>query len=262
MPEVVKEYVKNNSIAGANSVYESIWSAYIDDAEKYSRNAYTKNVIKHIMATAPYQVDKRIKYQNFGNSNYKSREVSEALRNLDKAKVIQLVYPTTSIDIPIMPDFKKSPRLQFMDTGILNYILGITSELILLNDLSDAYRGAIVPQIISQELMSIQSHRVQPLNFWVREKKQSSSEVDLVQQVGNKIIPIEIKSGATGSLKSLHQFVDGSSHPYAVRIYAGKFEVIETKTPAGTPYLLMNLPYYLGAKIPEYLQYFVKNYSL
>ena len=261
MPEVVKEYVKNNSIAGTNYIYESIWAAYIDDAEKYSRNVSSRNVIKHIMATAPYQVDKRIKYQNFGNSNYKSREVSEAFRNLDKAKVIQLVYPTTSIDVPIMPDFKKSPRLQFLDTGILNYILGITSELIFLDDLSNAYKGAIVPQIISQELMSIQSQRVKPLNFWVRDKKQASSEVDLVQQVGDKIIPIEIKSGATGSLKSLHQFVDRSSHPYAVRIYAGKFEVIETKTPAGTPYLLMNLPYYLGTKIPEYLDYFVENYS-
>ena len=262
MPEVVKEYVKNNSIVGASSVYESIWTAYKDDAEKYSRNTSSKNIIRHIMAIAPFQVDKRIKYQNFGNSNYKSREVSEALRNLDKANIIKLVYPTTSTSIPVIPDLKKSPRLQFLDTGILNYILDISSELIFLNDLSDGYKGAIVPQIISQELTSIQSSRSMSLNFWVRDKKQSTSEVDLVQQVGSKIIPIEIKSGSTGSLKSLHQFVDRSTHPYAVRIYAGKFEVIETKTPAGTPYLLMNLPYYLGTKIPEYLKLFVENYSL
>ena len=152
--------------------------------------------------------------------------------------------------------------MQFLDTGILNYILGISSELIFLNDLSDSYKGAIVPQIISQELTSIQSIKSTSLNFWVRDKKQSTSEVDLVQQVGSIIIPIEIKSGSTGSLKSLHQFIDRSTHPYAVRIYAGKFEVIESKTPAGTPYLLMNLPYYLGTKIPEYLKYFVENYSL
>jgi uncharacterized protein len=36
----------------------------------------------------------------------------------------------------------------------------------------------------------------------------------------------------------------------------------ELKKPGGTPYLLMNLPYYLGTKIPEYTDYFVKHYTL
>jgi len=96
----------------------------------------------------------------------------------------------------------------------------------------------------------------------VREKKQSSSEVDLIFTYNNKIIPIEIKSGSTGSLKSLHQFIEQTNHPYAVRIYSGKFTVESTETPNGIPYLLMNLPYYLGTKIPEYVQYFIENYSL
>ncbi len=69
---------------------------------------------------------------------------------------------------------------------------------------------------------------------------QSSSEVDLVFAYLGKVIPIEIKSGSEGTLKSLHQFVEHTNHPYAVRIYAGVFNVIETKTPGGTPYLLMN----------------------
>jgi hypothetical protein len=95
----------------------------------------------------------------------------------------------------------------------------------------------------------------------VREKKQSSAEVDLVVHFQGKVIPIEIKSGSTGSLKSLHQFIERSPHPYAVRIYAGKFNVENHTTPGGKPYLLMNLPYYLGTKIAEYLEYFVKNYT-
>lgn len=31
------------------------------------------------------------------------------------------------------------------------------------------------------------------------------------------LCPIEIKSGKTGSLKSLHQFLERVDHPYAVR---------------------------------------------
>jgi hypothetical protein len=60
----------------------------------------------------------------------------------------------------------------------------------------------------------------------------------------------------------LHQFVDRSNHPYAIRIYGGNYYVEEAVTSSGTPYLLMNLPYYLGTKIPDYIDYFIKNYIL
>jgi len=262
MPEIVREFTNNKSVADLASIYESIWSSYISDSEKYAPNATARNVIKHIMSTAAFSIDKRIKFQNFGNSNYRSREVGEAMRNLHQAKIIQLIYPTTATEAPIIPDLKKSPRLQFLDTGILNYILGITAEMIILEDLSQSYKGAIIPHIITQELISIQSEKFQSPNFWVREKKQSSSEVDLVYTIDKRIIPIEIKSGSTGSLKSLHQFIERTNHPYAVRVYAGEFEIQKTKTPNGTPYLLMNLPYYLGTLIPQYLAYFIKNYQL
>lgn len=262
MPEVVREYVQGGSVANLIPIYESIWSSYASDSEKYTSSTTSKNVMKHIMATAAFSIDERIKFQNFGKSNYQSREVGEAFRNLHQAKIIQLIYPTTSVAVPIIPDFKKSPRLQFLDTGILNHILGITSQMLLLEDLSKSYKGAIIPHIITQELLSIQSKRSELPHFWVREKKQSSSEVDLVYAMDGKVIPIEIKSGSSGSLKSLHQFIENTNHPYAVRIYAGEFEVQTAKTPNGVPYLLMNLPYYLGTLLPEYLDYFIKQYRL
>lgn len=262
MPEVVSAYNTSNSVSNLAPIYESIWSSYISDSEKYASNATAKNVIKHIMATAAYSVDQRIKFQNFGKSNYQSREVGEAMRNLHQAKIIQLIYPTTSTELPILPDLKKSPQLQFLDTGILNYILGISAQMLVLEDLSQSYKGAIIPHIITQELISIQSKKDELPHFWVREKKQASSEVDLVYAIDGKVVPIEIKSGSTGTLKSLHQFIERTNHPYAVRIYAGEFDIHEAITPNGVPYLLMNLPYYLGALIPEYLAYFVKNYKL
>ncbi len=262
MPEVVSQFIKNKSVADLSSIYESIWNSYISDSEKYTTNTTAKNVIKHIMSTAAYAIDKRIKFQNFGNSNYRSREVGEAMRNLHQAKIIQLIYPTTVTEPPIIPDLKKSPKLQFLDTGILNHILGITAEMLALEDLSQSYKGAIIPHIITQELISIQNKKIELPIFWVREKKQSSSEVDLVYTMDRKVIPIEIKSGSTGSLKSLHQFIERTNHPYAIRVYAGEFSIQETKTPNGTPYLLMNLPYYLGTLIPQYLAYFIKNYHL
>ncbi len=260
MPEVVKTYIQDSSVTNLPEIYESIWSTYQDDVEKYTSSETERNVIKHIITTAHLYIDQRIKFQHFGNSNYRSREVGEAMRKLNSAQIIRLIYPTTNVEPPIISDLKKSPRLQFLDTGLVNYALGIQPEMLALKDLSPIYKGSLIPHLITQEIISLNSINKNVPNFWVREKKQSSSEVDLVYNYKNMIIPIEIKSGSTGSLKSLHQFIEQSNHPYAIRMYAGEFKIEETKTPKGTPYFLMNLPYYSGTKIKEYIEYLIENF--
>lgn len=261
MPEVVADYAKNKDLLALPQIYESIWNTYKDDVVKYANSKSEENVIKHIVNTAASFVDQRVKFQNFGHSNYKSREVGEAFRNLDAAKVIQIIYPCTNVEPPIIPDYKKSPRLQFLDTGILNFDLNIQADLLLMDDLSEAYKGAIIPHIINQELLSLNTTDYKKTNFWVRDKTQSSAEVDLVVTYKNYLIPVEIKSGKTGSLKSLHQFINQAKHPFAVRMFGGKFSIEETITPEGKPYILMNLPYYLGTYLRQYIQYFISKYD-
>jgi hypothetical protein len=62
-------------------------------------------------------------------------------------------------------------------------------------------------------------------------------------------VPVEVKAGPTGSLKSLHEFVDRSGVDLAVRLYAGSFRVEQATTPKGTPFRLLNLPYFLAGRI-------------
>jgi len=262
MPEVVKTYIEKGNVADLPKVYESIWSTYQDDVEKYTRNKTERKVIKHIFTTAYLYLDQRIKFQNFGNSNYRSREVGEAMRNLDDAKIIRLIYPSTDMRPPVKPNLRKSPRLQFLDTGLINYSLGIQADMLGLDDLSKMYKGALIPHLVTQEFISLNMISDKKPNFWVRDKKQSSSKVDLLFTYHDKLIPIEIKSGRVGTLKSLHQFIERSEHPYAVRLYAGEFKIEQSKTPGGTEYLLMNMPYYLGTRITEYIEYFLKNHHL
>lgn len=261
MPEVVQRYLENKEISSLPKVYESIWETYKNDVEKYASNDTERKIIKHVMEVAHLYLDQRIKFQNFGSSNYRSREVSEAFRNLDSAKVIQLIYPTTDIEVPIKPALRKAPRLQFLDTGLINYNLKNQGELLALSSMSNAYKGALIPHLITQELISLNEISYKKPNFWVREKNQASSEVDLVIQYQNKVIPVEIKSGPTGKLKSLHEFMERTNHNYAIRMFEGVFSVEEHVTPnSQKPYYLMNLPYYLGTKLPEYVQYFIQNY--
>lgn len=254
MPEVVADYKQRQSIAPLKEYYLSIWQTYKDDVERYGRNDTVKSVTRFVIDKSPYELD-RIKFANFGGSNYRSREVSEALHALDLAKIIRLVYPTTNINLPVLPDLKKSPRLQFLDTGLLNHVLNIQGEMIGLKDMSDFQRGKIIQHLIFQEVLTLSDYAVMP-HFWVKESKDSNAEVDLVYPFRNFLIPIEIKSGKTGSLRSLHEFINKSEHAMAVRMYAGPFNIERTCTPQGKAYSLMNLPYYLGTKLPEYLEYF------
>jgi hypothetical protein len=258
MPEIIKTDLDRNNLADLPPIYESIWSTYKSDIEKYSSSSNERKIIRHLMNSAHLALDQRVKFQGFGNSNYRSREIGESFRILEDAKIMRLIYPTTDLIPPLQSDLKKSPRLQFLDTGLVNYSLGIQGQMLAMEDLSQAYKGALIPHLVTQELISTTHLTDQKPNFWVREKKQSSAEVDLVIPFQGLAIPVEIKSGATGSLRSLHQFVDACDHGFAVRIYGGELRTEDTLTPAGKPYRLLNLPYYLGTRLPEYLDWFVK----
>ncbi len=260
MPEVIRRYTENQSVSELVSVYEGIWATYQDDVVKYGGSKTQQQLLGWLMRTAHLYLDQRVKFQGFGNSNYKSREIGEALRKLDQARVIRLYYPTTTTEIPLKPDLKKSPRMQFLDTGLINHQLGIQADMLAIQDLSQAFKGALIPHLIIQELSSLDTFTAQLPNFWVREKLQSSAEVDLILQHQGRIIPVEFKSGKTGKLKSLMLLVDQLDHPYAVRMYAGKFTVEQHTTPSGKPFYLMNLPYYLGTQLRSYLDYFTENY--
>ncbi len=261
MPEIVRNFLEDKNFALLSGYYKMLWQSYKDDVEKYAKNDSEKKIIRHVIETAPYEKD-RIKFEGFGNSRYRSREIGEALRSLDLARIIRLIYPTTSLKPPIITDYKKRPRLQFLDTGMLNQILLWQKELILLKNLDDFHNGKVIQHLIGQELISIEMDADYKPHFWVKETKQGNAEIDFVYQLKDMLIPIEVKSGKYGRLRSLHQYMELVDHPYAVRMYSGKFGVEKLKTIGGKDFLLMNLPYYLGTKIPEYLEYFVEDFKL
>jgi predicted AAA+ superfamily ATPase len=111
MPEVVAKYLKTGDLISLNNIYQSLLNSYLDDIAKYARNPSNEAVLRHCIESAPYEAGQRIKFAGFGKSNYRSREVGDAIKTLQRAMLISLFYPSTSTEIPIMPDRKKSPRL-------------------------------------------------------------------------------------------------------------------------------------------------------
>lgn len=262
MPEAVSRYCEQGSFVGLHSIYEGIWQSYQSDVEKYGNTEPAKRMIRHVMQTAPEHFDQRITFQNFGKSNYRTREIGEAFRQLHDTGILRLIYPTTQVKAPLVSDFRKSPRMQFLDTGLLVYRLGILSELIGLDDLSDSARGALIPHSIFQERIAIHCETNELPKFWVREKSQSSAEIDLILQKGSLVIPVEIKSGSIGKLKSLHSFMDQSDATLAIRLHQGKPAVDFVKTNSGKVYSLLSLPYFLAAFLEQYIETWRSNDGL
>jgi predicted AAA+ superfamily ATPase len=257
MPEVVQRYAESRNLAQLKSIYESLITAYLDDVEKYANKDSKAVVIRHVIQSAFHEAGNRIKMAGFGQSNYGSKDISEAMAVLEKALLLRRIYPINTPKLPLVPNLKKSPKLQLLDTGLVNFFSGIQTEVFGTSDLNTLYGGRIIEHLVGQELLAGHDSMLFSPHFWVREKNQSNAEVDFVLAHGNKVIPIEVKSGATGRLRSLHSFMDQVEHSWAVRLYAGPLSVETVQTLEGKSYQLLNLPYFLSGQLENYLDWFI-----
>ena len=258
MPEIIANYIEHRDLSKLQDIYEQLIIGYQDDVEKYGRNQTMTAVIRFVIGSAFQYAAQRITYAKFGNSNYKSREMSEAFKTLEKAMLLKLMYPIENLRLPEIPNLRKAPKLQILDTGIVNYTAGVQKELFASHMIEDAYNGKIAEHVIGQEIIGMSFSFRATLNFWTSEKRNSQAEIDYIYRYKDMLIPVEVKAGASGKLRSLHQFVDAAPHDWAVRFYSGKMAVEEAKTIAGKKYKLINLPHYMAGKLNVVLNEIIK----
>jgi uncharacterized protein len=253
MPEIVAHYAKHKNLVALQSIYNDLLQAYMNDISKYARNSTMVQVVRFCMQQVLIQGGQRITYTNFGASNYKAREIGEALQTMQQAMLLQLVFPFTNYVLPTHINFRKQPKLFLLDTGLMNHFAGVQTKLIGQNDISEIYAGQVIEQIVAQQILSTDTSTLFQNQFWVNPKIGSDAEIDFALQINGALIPIEVKSGKIGKLKSLLQFMDGVTHKMAVRIYRGPFLVHTATTPNGKAFVLINLPYFLAGNIAHYV---------
>ena len=125
-------------------------------------------------------------------------------------------------------------------------------------DLNLVNRGTLAEQFIGQQLYHLSpSYRVPELYYWTRESKASSAEVDyLIADGQGRIIPIEVKSGKTGSLRSLQTITKEKGLSLAIRFNSDKPSIFNENrmTPKGeVKYQLLSLPHYLVQQVERLL---------
>jgi hypothetical protein len=266
MPEVVAEYADTRSVSALNPLYKSLLQSYDEDVEKYASSQQQVAVLRHLLRSGWNYAGQSITFTGFGGSTYSSAAVHQAFELLEKAFLVSLDFPTTSVKAPLQPAFTRSPKLVWLDSGLVNFSAGIQVEYLSNKSLADVWRGHAAEQIVGQELWPVlDKNYLDKQCFWTRDKKGSTAEVDFVYQTQGKIIPIEVKSGANSHLRSLQSFMktEGASM-LGVRVWPGAFSVDDVNVQPDTfsvdsvkvsetqsTYRLVNVPFYLVGQLDK-----------
>jgi hypothetical protein len=120
----------------------------------------------------------------------------------------------------------------------------------------EEYLKAIGKNDLSKLISGGDYYRHPRLHYWLREGRQANAEIDFLIEAAPSIIPVEVKSGASGSLKSLHQFVAVKKSPFAFRLDLNAPSLQQISVSALTTggskkadYPLYSLPLYLACQV-------------
>lgn len=218
MPEAVQVYLDTQDLSKVFDVHLSIIETYRDDFTKYATQAERLR-LHRIFDYVPGSAGDRIKYVNI-DPYEQARSLRHALDLLAKAQVILKAYHTDASGIPLRAtiDHQKFKTF-FMDCGLMNSMCGIqwiSTDDIKKNDFIN--KGRVAEQFIAQHIaFSGNSNKSPYLTYWLREGRSSNAEVDFILQLGQEVVPVEVKAGKSGSLKSLLQFVYQKQAPIGIR---------------------------------------------
>ena len=217
MPAVVSKFIETNDILACQKTLNDLINSLKSDFSKYkSRTPELR--IQTAFEAVVHQSGGKFNCSKVEQLSY--RQVKESIELLEKAGLIIPVVHTSANGIPLGAEvnFKKQ-KIILLDTGIFQCLLGLQLSDILFSDNFDVInKGAIAEQFAGLELIK-NSSPYMPANlyFWTREKDKSQAEVDYVIQKQEQIIPIEVKSGKSGSMQSMRLFLNEKQAEYGIR---------------------------------------------
>lgn len=253
LPEAVANYAQFNDLVRLNGVFNSLLSGYRDDVEKYANKPKEQDAIRYILNYGWTAAGHRIQFAKFTGSTFKAAEAGNAFRTLEKTLLLELVYPLTSSSLPILPDLKKSPKLLWLDTGLVNYVAGMQEDLLFNKDADELWNGDIAEHVVGQELLGATYNFGEKRMFWVRDAKNSQAEVDFLIRYKSHLLPIEVKTGNNAKLRSLHLFMEESKETIALRLWNGPMTSDTITKSNGETFTLYNISLYYAGHLQHFL---------
>lgn len=254
MPAVLQAYLSTGVIstnmtrtydlAEAELQQTILLATYRHDFSKYSKHTQIQYV-QRVFEKAPGLVSQHVKYANV-DPNARSQNIKSALELLQQAGLLYPIYSTTASGLPLITLVnEKKFKILFLDVGLMARASRLTAELWLDENLLLVNRGATAEQFVGQELLAYGTNIEGPqLYFWCREKKSSQAEVDFITSFEATIIPIEVKAGSTGQLKSLQLLMHEKNLSPGVRI---------SQQPLGFDGSILSVPLYMVGEVSRLL---------
>ncbi len=258
LPAAVASWIKTQSLSDVSKIHHDLITNYRDDFGKY-RGRLAIERLEEIMISIPKQLAQKFTYQQ-ANANVHSTQLKHALNLLNKARICHPVISSHANGVPLAAETNdKYFKEIFIDVGLCCAQLGITlNEVQSISEINMINKGGIAEQSAGQILRTVFPYYIDPSLFcWMRTIPGSSAEIDYVLQHQNIVIPVEIKSGTTGSLKSLHYFMGQKKFHFAVRInsdYPSSINVdLKNTLGLAVKYQLLSLPFYLLGQIHRFI---------
>ncbi len=254
MPESVESWVVDHSLQVCEEVKQSILSTYFDDFAKYGKRVNVEQVRK-VFKKLPSLAGSRFKYVNV-DPGERAKDIARDLGLLCLARVAYPVRHSSCSGVPLGAQVdERKFKVLFLDVGLLSSGCGLTLlDMERAEDVMLVNRGSVCEQFVGQHLLySLPPYREPELYFWTREKKNSAAELDYVISEGTSLVPIEVKAGKAGTLKSLHLFIKEKQRPVGIRLNSAPPSILNTEThlPGGEsiPFKLVSLPLYLVGQL-------------
>ncbi len=215
----VKMYANTEKLIDIPDIQNNILNSYVADMAKYTTNSESVK-IRAAYNSLPNQLaknNKKFQYkiiQKGGNAKIFGTAIEWLVFSgvaLKCQKVENALMP-----LAVHTDLS-SYKLYMADTGLLVMKSGLAYQTILSNlETENIFLGSLAENYVAQELAS----KTYPLFYW---ESKGIAEIDFVLQDGEKIIPIEVKSGTHTRSKSLSNFVKKYKPDYSIRISAKNF---------------------------------------
>lgn len=247
MPAAIRTYLNTRSYVEVQREHRALLDIYRLDLAKYGQKKEFSHLQK-LFDQAPFFVAKHFRYSKIDpESTNPAREYKNALRKLQQAGLILPVYATSANGLPLKAEVnEKKFKLLFLDIGLLQTALGIDPSIFGNSTFHQVNSGALAEQFVGQEWLSYADCYSEPsLFFWETEKKGNSAEIDFLSHLFGTMLPIEVKAGQKGSLRSLAQFLEVKKQPLGLHI---------SSAPLSLRNKILSIPFYLIKEVPRILE--------
>ncbi len=199
MPECVKYFTETNDLPGVKNIQDDLLYSYEQDFKKYEP-AINPDCLLDILENGTKHIGKQVIYTKL-SARFTSPTIK---KGFDLLRMARLLYGVQNVSVGGLPltASGKQFKLFFLDVGLLLRKSKLEYQnLYIKRELKSAFQGMLAEQFVAQQLIA---QTEQNTFYWARTETGASSEVDFVIVKEGKIVPIEVKAGKSGSLKSLH----------------------------------------------------------